>query len=166
MDVSKYLNENLTGDNILSVDQLPNLQKSRGKKFDKIRFAVEGDDKPSKRYNITNTVITQMAYKKPSDAICPVNDAIVGVASLEWGTSKSLSATTIYNVLQTVYNINTTTVMQLTGLSTRQAQRYVKACKIVLPVLESTFKFEDEECICPDELTGFSFGNNNDLGDY
>lgn len=165
MDVSKYLNPKILDGSILGVDDLPNLQKSMGNRFGKVRFAMNGEDKPSRLNNLENTVIEQMQTKKCSDPICSVNDAIIGVANLQWGT-KPLCATKIYYILQGIYNINTTTVMQMTGLGKRQSQRYVKACKILLPVLESTFKKQEEEMICPYDLIQQDVGIINDLGEY
>lgn len=160
MDVSKYLNPKVASGKVLSEKDTPNLQKSLGVKYDKVRHAQIGVDRPFGK-NVENTIQFEMQYVNPNDTHCSVNDAIVGVALTgAVGNSKPLSVTRLYSILQTLENINTRTVSVMCDLSERQARKYVQACRIVLPVLEKTFdENEDNDFVVEDRTV-------NDLGEY
>lgn len=159
---SRYLNPNVRSDRILTEKQTPNLTKSMGVKYDKVRHAQQplGYDKPFGK-NVVNNLTDKMWDKSPSDTFCSVNDAIVGVAlSGSVGSSKPLNVTRLYNILQCLENVNTRTVGVMCGLSERQARKYVQAVRIVIPVLVKTFENDQEDVfLVSDDMI-------NDLEDY
>ena len=72
-----------------------------------------------------------------------IDDILRGVASLDWyGDRKGipLSVNKLYWILQHDKKITTNSIRSCTGLGQRQAQRYLKALKIV-------WKWIDKECI-------------------
>ena len=120
------------------IDQMINLQRSLGKaKVDRIRYVTLQNTKPlSRSQNIDNTILQLMQYKQPHDDQCYVDDIVQGIARLDHqmtkGASKPLSVSRLYNILQCMPLINTREVMAMLGVDTRQAQKYVKACKLAI----------------------------------
>lgn len=122
-----------------SIDTMPNLMASLGKaKSDKIRYLDRADTSPLyKSQNIPNTVQELMQGKEPNAAGCWVDDIIQGIARLDHhsnskGGSEPLSVTRLYNILQCVELINTRELMALMAIEKRQAQKYLKAVKLIM----------------------------------
>jgi hypothetical protein len=78
-----------------------------------------------------------MQFKRPTDYGCTISDTIYGAAHIDSGNSLPLSVNRIYNVLQSIELINTREVMVMMAIDKRQAQRYVRAIKFVMPYLTS-----------------------------
>lgn len=125
-----------------SIDDLPNLKASLGKaKVDKIRYAGQEDN--SRLYhskNIPNTVREFMQDKEPGQAGCWVDDIIIGVARLDHQQTEKrpvpLSVQRLYNILQCIELINTRELMKMLNVDKRQAQKYMKACQLIITAIE------------------------------
>jgi hypothetical protein len=124
------------------IDEVPHLKLRLGKAgADRIRYHQQGPD-TSKLPNSTNLINTAMQFmqgKQPGDAGCWVDDIIQGVARLDHHQSKlrpvPLNVDRLYAVLQCMEVINTREVMKMLGVDKRQAQKYVKAVKLVLTAI-------------------------------
>lgn len=125
-----------------SIDDLPNLKASLGKaKSDKIRYA--GQEDSSKLFNsknLPNTILAFMQDKVPGEPGCWVDDIIQGVARLDHQQTEKrpvpLSVQRLYNILQCVEMINTRELMKLLSVEKRQAQKYMKACQLIITAIE------------------------------
>lgn len=110
--------------------------------------------------NVRNTVLMDMQGRRAGDPFCPADDIIKGVVRLDhYSTTRAdknipLSTKRMYAILQTMEVINTREVICLLGCGERQARRYVKACKIVMPFLEDAIGGKDVE-IDIDEYLGY-----------
>ena len=115
-----------------------NLQRSLGKaRTDRVRYVtLQNTSRLAKSQNIDNIHLDLMQYKEPHDTSCYVDDIVQGIARLDHqmtkGISKPLSVSRMYNILQCMPLINTREVMAMLDVDTRQAQKYVKACKLVI----------------------------------
>jgi hypothetical protein len=115
-----------------------NLALRLGKaKVDRIRYVtLQNTQRLAKSQNIDNTVMRLMQFKEPYADDCYVDDIVQGIARLDHqmtkGVSKPLNVSRLYNVLQCMPLINTREVMAMMDIDTRQAQKYVKACKLVI----------------------------------
>lgn len=120
------------------IDQMPTLVATLGRaRMERIRYISICNTTPQPRsQNLENTVLDFMQFKQPYDVQCPVDDIIQGIARLDHqmttGVSKPLSVTRMYNILQCMPLINTREVMAMLDVEVRQAQKYVKACKLAL----------------------------------
>lgn len=126
---------------VLPIDQMPNLTKQLGKAgTDRIRYAQHGRPGRKEPYatNLVNTVITAMQSRQPKDSNCPVNDTIRGVAALDHtqGLAAPINSGRLYAIFQCMPVINSREIMLMMNIEKRQAQRYMKAVKILLPLLE------------------------------
>jgi len=135
-------------DKIYSIDELPNLKKSVGK-YNEERISYRHDPTPVKRgQNINNTVLDEMQCRRPSDAFCGVNDIIAGICRLDHYNQKHrnipLSQNRVYNILQSMEVINTREIKKMTGLSDRQSQIYLRACKIAVERLDKYFQYHED----------------------
>jgi hypothetical protein len=125
-----------------SIDDLPTLKASLGKaKVDKLRYAGQEDSsKLANSKNVPNTVLQFMQDKEPGQAGCWVDDIIQGVARLDHQATKHrsppLSATRLYSILQCVELINTRELMKMLSVDKRQAQKYMKACQLIITAIE------------------------------
>ena len=126
-----------------SIDDLPTLKTSLGKaKVDRIRYHQSPPDtcKLVGSTNLKNTVLAFMQDKVPGEPGCWVDDIIQGVARLDHQQTKHrsppLSVTRIYNILQCVELINTRELMKLLNVEKRQAQKYLKAVKLIITAIE------------------------------
>ena len=126
-----------------SIDEMPHLSQRLGKSTsDRIRYHQRGKHrKEPYAQNIHNSVMHTFRHKQPSDRHCPCNDVIQGIASLDHQpctqrAQTPLSVSRIYGVLQCMPIINTQEVMRMMAIEKRQAQRYVRAIKLILPQLE------------------------------
>lgn len=125
-----------------SIDDLPNLKASLGKaKVDKIRYVGQEDSsKLANSKNVPNTIRAFMQDKEPGQPGCWVDDIIQGVARLDHQTTKHrsppMSATRLYSILQCVELINTRELMKMLAVDKRQAQKYMKACQLIITAIE------------------------------
>lgn len=126
-----------------SIDDLPNLKASLGKaKVDRIRYHQSPPDtsKLAGSSNLKNTVLAFMQDKVPGEPGCWVDDIIQGVARLDHQQSTlrsvPLSVQRLYNILQCVELINTRELMKLLNVEKRQAQKYLKAVKLIITAIE------------------------------
>lgn len=119
------------------IDQMPNLSARLGKaRVDRIRYVAIADPTPQYHSrNIPNTLIQFMQDKELGDPECWVDDIIQGVARLDHGNSLPLSASRLYNILQCVETINTRELMKLLAVEKRQAQKYAKAVKLIIQMI-------------------------------
>jgi len=127
----------------LPIDQMPNLAKQLGKaRTDRIRYTQTGKyQKEACATNLTNTVLHLMQYYQPTDYGCKINDTIQGVASLDHQASGQsrpmpLNSARLYNIFQCMPIINSREIGLMMNIEKRQAQRYMRAAKILLPLLE------------------------------
>ena len=116
---------------------MSNLSSRLGKSgSDRIRYMQNADTSKQKgSTNIPNTVIQQMQYVRPNDPGCPVGQYIEAASLMDNTNTRPLNINRIYNILQCVRTINTREVMAMTELDKRQAQKYVRAVKFVLPYI-------------------------------
>lgn len=120
------------------IDQMPTLVARLGRaRTERIRYLSRANSSRQPRsQNLENTVLNYMQSRQPHDDDCPVDDIIQGIARLDHqmtaGVSKPLSVTRMYNILQCMPLINTREVMAMLDVEVRQAQKYVKACKLAL----------------------------------
>ncbi len=119
------------------IDQMPTLSARLGKaRVDRIRYAGIADNTPMPRSrNIPNSLLQFMQDKEVGAAGCWVDDIVQGVVRLDWGNSVPLSASRLYNILQCVEIINTREVMKLMNIELRQAQKYIKATRLVMRMI-------------------------------
>jgi hypothetical protein len=66
---------------------------------------------------------------------CWVDDIVQGVVRLDHGNALPLSASRVYNILQCVEMINTRELMKLMDVEVRQAQKYIKAVKLIMTMI-------------------------------
>ncbi len=120
------------------IDDMPNFSAHLGKaRVDRIRYASLADPTPLHRSrNIPNTLIDFMQDREIGTPGCWVDDIIQGVVRLDHGNSIPLSASRIYNILQCVEMINTREVMKLMDVEIRQAQKYIKAVKLIMMMIQ------------------------------
>jgi hypothetical protein len=103
---------------------------------DRIRYVSIADtSKQPGSTNIHNTVIKEMQYLNPNDPSCHVGRYITAASLLDNTNIKPLNINRIYNILKCIRTINTREVMAMTELSKRQAQKYVRAVKFILPYI-------------------------------
>lgn len=125
-----------------SIDDLPNLKASLGKaRVDKIRYAGQEDNsKLANSTNLKNTVLQFMQDKVPGTPGCWVDDIIQGVARLDHQQTEKrpvpLNVARLYNILQCVELINTRELMKMLDVEKRQAQKYLKAMKLIITAIE------------------------------
>jgi len=128
------------------INDMPSLAKRLGKAgIDRIRYAsLHGHPRPPSPRNTANPYRARLEYVEPYAAGCPVDDIIQGIARLDHhGTGRRsipLSASRIYGILQCMDVINTHEISLMLDVDTRQAQKYLKAVKLVLFHLDRHFK--------------------------
>ena len=127
---------------IPSIDDMPYLKARLGKaRSDRVRYAGNADTTHLKcATNIPNSVIAQMQFKRTTDYGCPISDVLQGAANMDAGHSLPLSVNRLYSVLQSIEVVNTREVMTMMAVDKRQAQRYVRAVKFVMPHLNAIIK--------------------------
>lgn len=125
------------------IDDMPNLKASLGKaKVDRIRYHQSGPDSSKLKgsSNINNTILAFMQDKVPGEPGCWVDDIVQGVARLDHQQTKHrsppMSVTRLYTILQTMAVINTRELMKLLNVELRQAQKYLKAVKLIITAVE------------------------------
>ena len=125
----------------IPIDESPLLCASLGKaRVDRIRYAqLANTTKQPRSRNIPNELIGFMQDREIGTPGCWVDDIIQGVARLDHGGTKPLSALRLYNILQCVEMINTRELMALMNIEVRQAQRYLKATKLIMQMINRHF---------------------------
>ena len=114
--------------------------------MDRIRYPHQADTrKQSRSTNIENTVIQPMQTVHPNNRHCQVNTLIEAAASFDDHQTKALNINRIFNILQCMEVINTREIMIMTNLEKRQAQKYLRAVKFILPYIESHFHSTDNQ---------------------
>lgn len=116
------------------IEHMPNLMQRLGKaRVDRIRYVDRANTTPLyKSQNIPNTLMEFMQDRQPCTPGCWVDDIIQGVARLEHGNSLPLSVSRLYNILQCVELLNTRELMALMDIEKRQAQKYLKAIRLIM----------------------------------
>lgn len=130
---------------VYDIEDLPTFKQRIGKAgCDRVKYADVADPTPMYRgTNVKNTVIGDVQGMGANDSFCGVNDIIAGMVRLDHQSSSRqnipLSKKRLYNILQMMPVINTREVQKMLRIEKRQAQKYVKACKIMMPFLEEYF---------------------------
>jgi hypothetical protein len=126
---------------IRPIEEMTHLAARLGQSgMDRIRYAGKANtEKQPRSTNIENTVLTEIQTVRPNTPGCTVNELIAGAASLDINQSKPLNINRIFNILQCIQVINTREIKTMTGLNKRQAQKYMRAVKFIIPYLESYF---------------------------
>jgi hypothetical protein len=121
-----------------NIDAMPLFSAHLGKsRVDRIRYSrVMNTQRQPRARNIDNTLMDFMQRHQPHAENCPIDDIIQGIARLDHqqttGGSKPLSVNRLYNILQCMPVINTREVMAMMVIEERQAQKYIKAIKLVM----------------------------------
>jgi len=120
-----------------SIDDMPFLKARLGKaRTDRIRYVGHANPEPEKHStNLHNTVLKDLRYFTTHRPGCRVTDILTGIARTT-DTNKPLSVDRLFNILGCMETINTREVMKMMGINKRQAQRYVRATKLALPLVE------------------------------
>ena len=123
--------------NIKPLHEMPNLSNRLSKSgSDRVRYVRNADTSKQKgSTNIPNTIIQQMQYMRSNDPDSCVRRYIEAASLFDNNSEKPLNINRIYNILQCIRTINTREVMAMTELDKRQAQKYVRAVKFVLPYI-------------------------------
>lgn len=125
--------------NIPTIDEMPSLKAQLGKsRADRVRYAGNSDNsKQRNATNIHNTVMWSMQHVVPHQPGCPIADILYGTSFMDNNQKEPLSVDRLYNILQCMEIINTREVMAMMAIQKRQAQRYVRAIKFILPNISS-----------------------------
>lgn len=121
-----------------NIDEMPLFAAHLGKsRVDRIRYSrVMNTQRQPRAQNIDNTLLAFMQHRQPHAENCPIDDIIQGVARLDHhqttGGSKPLSVNRLYNIMQCMPVINTREVMAMMNIEVRQAQKYIKAVKLIM----------------------------------
>ncbi|WP_349343558.1 hypothetical protein [Marinobacter sp. MMG032] len=131
---------------IRPIEEMTHLAARLGQSgMDRIRYAGKANPtKQPRSTNIENIVLIQMQTVRPNTPGCRVNELIEGAAILDTNQSKPLNINRIFNILQCMQVINTREIKTMTGLNKRQAQKYMRAVKFILPYLEAHFNSIEE----------------------
>lgn len=123
---------------IKPIDDMPHLKARLGKaRADRIRYLDRQNTRPqANATNLVNSVRKPMQARTPQDHPCDVASLLEGVARLDTCQNKPLSVQRLYNIFQCMEVINTREIQAMMALDQRQAQRYLRAAKLVLPYLE------------------------------
>ena len=117
------------------IDTLINLRERLGKaKSDRIRYHQQGKKRRQPNStNITNPhtelFVWFELYHYPA-----LGDILTGVAN-SLDRDKPLSTSRLFNILKYMPVINAKEIQSMMGVGTRQAQYYLKACKLALPIV-------------------------------
>lgn len=127
--------------NVPPIEEMTHLKERLGKaRVYIIRYARRANtEKEPRSTNIENTVIRQMQDVKPNTPMCRVNDLVSAAAHLDIHQSQPLHINRLLSILQCIQMINTREIIKMTGLEKRQAQKYLRAAKFIIPHLHSHF---------------------------
>jgi hypothetical protein len=128
--------------NVLPIEEMTHLAKRLGHSgMDPIRYARKANtSKEPNSTNLENTVIRSMQATQPNTPHCQVNDLVAAAANLDSHQSKPLNINRLFNILRCIEMINTREIMTMTNLDKRQAQKYLRAVKFIIPYLGSHFR--------------------------
>ncbi|MTI78358.1 MAG: hypothetical protein FH754_13720 [Marinobacter sp.] len=131
---------------IRPIEEMTHLAARLGQSgMDRIRYAGKANTSEQPRAsNIENTVLTEIQTVRPNTPGCRVNELIEGAAILDTNQSKPLNINRIFNILQCMQVINTREIRTMTGLNSRQAQKYLRAVKFIIPYLKAHFNSIEE----------------------
>lgn len=126
---------------ILPIEEMPHLAARLGESgIDRIRYVGKANNhKQPNSTNIKNTVIADMQAFQPNTPDCPIDVLVSAAAYFDDNQTKPLNINRLFNILQCIELINTREVIAMTRLNARQAQKYVRAVKFIIPYLESHF---------------------------
>jgi len=132
---------------IRPIEEMTHLAKRLGESgMDRIRYAGKANtEKQPRATNIKNTILAEMQSVNPNTPGCMVNELISVAATFDTSQSKALNINRLFNILQCMPLINNREVKLMTGLEQRQAQKYVRAIKFIIPFLERHFKTNQKE---------------------
>lgn len=127
--------------NVPPIEEMTHLAKRLGQSgMDPIRYAGKGNTrKEPNSTNLENTVIHAMQATQPNTPHCQVNELVSAAAYLDSHQSKPLNINRLFNILRCIEMINTREIITMTNLDKRQAQKYLRATKFILPYLQSHF---------------------------
>lgn len=128
--------------NVPPIEEMTHLAERLGQSgMDPIRYAGKANtNKEPKAINIKNTVFDAMQHTQPNTPHCQVNDLVSAAARLDCHQTKPLNVNRLFNILQRIEMINTREIITMTSLDKRQAQKYLRAVKFIIPYLESHFQ--------------------------
>jgi len=132
---------------MLSIDDMPSLAKRLGASGrERARYPQVADSSLQKgATNVSNTIIKEMQFHRPNTLGCLVNLYVKAAAGFNIDDSRPLNINRLFNILQCMEMVNTREVIKMTGLSYKQAMRYVRAVKFALPFLEKVFADKAQE---------------------
>lgn len=123
------------------IDQMKALSARLGKaRTDRIRYhSTISRPVTGKPRKTRNRIFEEMQNRVPFTVGCPIDDIIQGVARLDHHsrgnsgeTSIPLNVTRIYNMFQLLEELSTPEIMRLMDISERQAQKYLRAAKLIM----------------------------------
>lgn len=123
------------------IDEMKALTARLGKaRTDRIRY--HSTDKPpvtGKPRKTRNLLFEVMQNRVPYTEGCQIDDIIQGIARLDHqrgsndkGASIPLSVSRIYNMFQVLEELSTPEIMHLMAIKERQAQKYLRAAKLIM----------------------------------
>ena len=123
------------------IDQMKALTARLGKaRTDRIRY--HSTDKPpvtGKPRKTRNLIFEEMQNREPFTEGCQIDDIIQGIARLDHQrgsgdkeASTPLSVPLIYNMFQLLEELSTPEIMHLMDIKERQAQKYLRAAKLIM----------------------------------
>jgi len=126
---------------IAPIIEMTNLSKRLGNSgIDRIRYAGKANtQKQPRASNVPNTVLVPMQFVRPNTPGCEVAEWIDAASRLDSNDSRPLNINRLYNILQCIEMINVREIQTMTDLGKKQAQKYLRAVKFVLPFLEDHF---------------------------
>lgn len=126
------------------IDQMHSLSSRLGKaRTDRIRYHSTVTQITGKPRKTRNRIYELMQECEPFAIGCPIDDIIQGVVRLDHhGRNKDnqpsipLNASRIYNMFQILEELSTPEIMRLMDINERQAQKYLKAAKLIMHYVE------------------------------
>lgn len=123
------------------IDQMKALSARLGKaRTDRIRYhSTLSRPVTGKPRKTRNRLFEVMQNRVPYADGCPIDDIIQGIARLDHqrgsddkGASTPLSVSRIYNMFQLLEELSTPEIMHLMDIKERQAQKYLRAAKLIM----------------------------------
>jgi len=132
---------------IKPIHEMSNLARRLGKSgVERVQYAGKGSaDIQKGATNVQNTVILSMQFYGSYSRSNPVDDFITGAANLDTSSRECLNISRLYTILQTMPVVNTREIVKLSSMSERQARKYLRAVKFIMPHLEEYFAGVDTE---------------------
>lgn len=120
------------------IDSMPQLCASLGKAgADRIRNLQRAAHSPgAKERRFINPHRALMQDREVGTPGCWIDDIVQGITRLNWDNSNRhqapLSASRLYMLLQDLEEFSSPVLMQVMAIDQRQAQRYLKAVKLII----------------------------------